>query len=114
MDYAGTRAPFVMWFTGGSDHTDHAITDDNMAAGISIGTGRYAALCGAMVCVSSMICPPGRRCASCEDAVLRVEDDVPPPDTGFLIRMRGRGKHRDRDSYPDDQTVTERWFGRRK
>lgn len=112
MDYAGSRAPFVMWFTGGSENMDHAITDDNMAAGISIGTGRYSALCGAMVCVSSMICPPGRRCASCEDAVLRVEDDSSSPVTSFVIRVRARGKHR--DNYPDAPTVTERWFGRRK
>ena len=112
MDYASSRAPFVMWFTGGSDHTDHAITDANMAAGISIGTGRYAALCGAMVFVSSMICPPGRRCASCEDAVLRAEGDSPTADTGLLVRMRARGKRR--GSLENTQAVAERWFGRRK
>ncbi len=106
MYYASGRAPFVMWFTGGSDHMDHAITDDNMAAGISIGAGRYAALCGAMVCVSSMICPPGQRCVSCEDAVLRLERDSPSRNTGFLARIRARGRRR--DDYTSSQAATER------
>lgn len=95
MDRARARASFVMWFTGGSEPIDHAISDDNMATGISVGAGRYVALCGETVCVGSMICPPGRRCPSCEAAVLRIEHDPPPSSLPFPTQSRGRGRHRD-------------------
>ena len=57
MGYARSRGPFLMWFTCGFEHIDHAIKDDDMAVGISAGAGRYTALCGATVNVASMICP---------------------------------------------------------
>jgi hypothetical protein len=96
MSHARTRAPFVTWFTCGIEKIDHAISEDDMATGISAGSGRYAALCGATVCVASMTCPPGRRCSSCEAAVvLLVERDSPSQDTGFLSQLLGRGRHRD-------------------
>jgi hypothetical protein len=98
MGYARGRAAFVTWFTCGFEHIDHAISDDAMATGISVGAGQYKALCGATVCVASMICPPGRRCPSCEVAVLRVERDSPCPDTEFPTQSRGRGRHRDKST----------------
>jgi hypothetical protein len=83
-----------MWFTCGFEHVDHAIKDDDMAIGISAGTGRYTALCGATVNVASMICPPGRRCPSCEAPVRRVERDAPAHVPAFPTQADGRGRHR--------------------
>lgn len=113
MNYARSRAPFVTWFTCGFENIDHAISDDDMATGISVGAGRYAALCGATVRVSSMMCPPGRRCPSCEAAVLSVERDSPSRDTGFLTRLLGRGRRRD-DSTRAPSLPEQRLFGQRK
>ena len=98
-----------MWFTCGFENIDHAINDEDMAIGISAGAGRYTALCGATVNVASMICPPGRRCAACEAAVLRVERDAPPRDTAFPIQA-GRGRHRG-DSASSQPGMSFRLFG---
>lgn len=95
MHEARTRAKLVAWFTCEFDHTDHAVSDDNMAIGFSVGAGRYAALCGATVCVSPLVCPPGRRCPSCEAIVQRIDRESLPRKTGILTRLRGRGRHRD-------------------
>jgi hypothetical protein len=84
-----------MWFTCGFEHIDHAIHDDDMAIGISAGTGRYTALCGATVHVASMVCPPGRRCAACEAAVLRVERNSPSRQPAPFPTQASRGRHRD-------------------
>jgi hypothetical protein len=108
-----SRAPFVTWFTCSFEHIDHAIGEDDMATGLSVGTGRYAALCGATVCVASMICPPGRRCSSCEAAVLGDQYDLPSPGAGFFARLRARGRHRD-DSMTPQPGVGYRLFGWRK
>lgn len=113
MNYARSRTPFVTWFTCGFEHIDHAISDEDMAIGLSVGAGQYAALCGRTVCVASLVCPPGRRCYSCEDAVLSVEHEPPPPDKGFLARLRGWGRHRD-DSTASQAGAGYRLFGRRK
>ena len=114
MDRTRTRAPFVTWFTCGSENVDHAISEDEVITGISEGTGRYAALCGATVYVASMVCPPGRRCPSCEAAVvLLIERDAPSRDTGFLGQLFGRGRHRESSSH----FLAGGWnrlFGRRK
>jgi hypothetical protein len=114
MNHAKTRAPFVTWFTSGSENIDHAIGEDDMITGISAGSGQYAALCGATVYVASMVCPPGRRCPSCEAAVvLLVERDSPSRDTGFLSQLFGRGRHRD-SSTNFQAGGGYRLFGRRK
>jgi hypothetical protein len=101
----------MTWFTCGFDRLDHAIGDNDMTTGISVGSGRYVALCGVTVCVSSLMCPPGRRCLSCTAAVQRVEREyLPSRNTGFLTRLRGRGRHRD-----DTPAVAGYWlFGQRK
>ena len=88
------RGPFLMWFTCSFEHIDHAIKDDDMAMGISAGTGRYTAVCGATVDAASMICPPGRRCSSCEAAVLLIERDSAMRDIEFPAQPSGRGRHR--------------------
>ena len=99
-----------MWFTCGFEHIDHAIHDDDMATGISAGAGRYTALCGATVNVASMICPPGRRCPSCEAAVLRNERESAPRDIPFPTQPSGRGRHRD-DSASSQAGAGFRLFG---
>ncbi len=96
MDDTRTRAPFVTWFTCGLQNIDHAISEDDVATGISLGSGQYTAMCGATVSVASMVCPPGRRCPSCIAAVLLIfERDSPAQDTGLLGQLFGRGRHRD-------------------
>lgn len=83
-----------MWFTCGFEHIDHAIKDDDMAIGISARAGRYTALCGATVNVASLICPPGRRCPSCEDAALQVARDTPARLPAFPTQADSRGRQR--------------------
>lgn len=111
MGYARSRTPFLLWFTCGFEHIDHAIKDDDMAIGISAGAGRYRALCGATVNVASMICPPGRRCSSCEAAVLQAERDSALRDTAFPTQAGSRGQHRDASA---NSQASYRLFGRRK
>jgi len=114
MDGVKSRASFVMWCTCGFEHIDHAISDDDMAIGMSMVAGRYTALCGATVSVASMICPPGRRCPSCEAALLRIECDSPSYEARFPTQSRGsRGRHRDGSSQTQ-ASVGYRLFGRRK
>jgi hypothetical protein len=95
MHESTTRAKFMTWFTCESDRTDHAISDDNMAIGFSTGAGRYAAVCGTTVCVSSLMSPPGRRCPSCEAIAQRLGRESMPRKAGVLARYLGRGRHRD-------------------
>jgi hypothetical protein len=111
MGYAKTRVPFVTWYTCGFNHVDHAISDDGMADGMAGGDGHYVAICGVTVSVSSLMCPPGRRCSSCQAIVQRIAHDCAPPrNTGLLNRLRGLGRHRD-----DSQAVAGyRLFGQRK
>lgn len=92
MNEPRTRAKLVTWFTCEFDRTDHAISDDNIAVGFSAGAGRYAALCGTTVCVTSLLCPPGRRCLSCADIVQGLDRESLPRKTGILSRLRGLGR----------------------
>lgn len=95
MNQPRTRAKLMTWFTCEFDRTDHAISDDNMAIGFSVGAGRYAALCGTTVCVSSLMSPPGRRCPSCEAIVQRLGRESLPHKAGVLARYLGRRRHHD-------------------
>lgn len=113
MDSARARTPFVTWFTCGSENIDHAISEDDVITGMSGGSGRYAALCGTTVCVASMVSPPGRRCASCQAALLIAERDSPSRRTGFLSKLLGRGRHRD-DSAHFQPGAGYRLFGRQQ
>ena len=89
------RSTLVTWFTCEFDGAEHAISDENMAIGFSMGAGRYRALCGTTVCVSSLACPPGSRCPSCEAIVQRIGHESLPRKVGVLTRLRGRGRYRD-------------------
>lgn len=96
-----TRAKLAAWFTCEFDRTDHAVSADNMAIGFSVGAGRYAALCGATVYASPLVCPPGRRCPSCEAIVQRINRESLPRKTGILTRLRSRSRGRRRDGTTD-------------
>lgn len=107
------RPTLLTWFTCALDRTDHAISDDNMAIGFSVGAGRYAALCGTTVYVSSLVCPPGRRCPSCEAIRQHSGRESLPTKAGVLIRWRGRSRHPDDST--DSQAVAVSWLsGRRR
>lgn len=95
MHESTTRAKLMTWFTCEFDRADHAISDDNMAIGFSVGAGRYAALCGITVCVSSLMSPPGRRCPSCEAIVQRLGRESLPRKVGVIARCLGRARHHD-------------------
>lgn len=103
MDSARTRSLFVTWFTCGSENIDHAISEDDVITGMADGSGQYAALCGATVCVASMVSPPGPRCASCQAALLLAERNSPSR-AGFFGKLLGRGRHRDDSTHSQPST----------
>ncbi|MDT7594942.1 MAG: hypothetical protein QOJ06_488 [Pseudonocardiales bacterium] len=104
------RATLVMWVTCGLDRRDHAISDDDMAVGLSMGAGRYAALCGNTVCAASLMCPPGRRCPACQVIVQRIDRVSLPRKTGVLSGLRGPGRPRNDATDPHAATP---WMFRR-
>ncbi|MGH3768079.1 MAG: hypothetical protein ACRDTX_23515 [Pseudonocardiaceae bacterium] len=57
-----------------------------------------------------MISPPGRRCSSCEAAVLRSEREPAPRDIPFPTQTGGRGRHRD-DAVNSQTGAGSRLFG---
>lgn len=61
-----------IWITSISDDSDHAVTRENMAAGMESGAGTYPAECGATVVPPSMTEPPQSRCPYCR-AALRMQ-----------------------------------------
>jgi hypothetical protein len=56
---------WTTWHTCSVDGRDHAVTDEQMAAGVAGDTGHYTAVCTHDVLVTPMICPPGPRCPRC-------------------------------------------------
>jgi hypothetical protein len=113
MSSTRSRAPFMTWFTCGFENRDHAISEGDMENGLSRGEGRYLAVCGVTVSVSSMMCPPGRRCRSCDAVVRRVAHDYASSrstSTGFLSRLFGRGRRRD----GSQAAMGHRLFGQRR
>jgi hypothetical protein len=54
---ATAHRPRPIWVTSIIDNTDHAITHDDMAAGITSRTGTYRALCRATVVPPAMTAP---------------------------------------------------------
>jgi hypothetical protein len=68
------------------DGWDHAVTDDNMAAGIAAGQGRYRAMCGVVITPDALTVPPGHLCPRCRTVA------YPPPapkPTGQVLARRG-------------------------
>lgn len=83
-----------VWLTS-AEGVDHAVTDDEIAAGRVL--GRYVALCGATVVAASMSAPPGLRCPRC------------------VVFLRARATLRELGAAPAGQQrgVCARWLGRR-
>lgn len=55
---------WTFWVTsinGKDGRTDHAVPEDELATG----SGRYTAICGAVVNPASLTTPPGWQCARC-------------------------------------------------
>ena len=54
----------VVWVTSAAaDGVDHAVTDEDMAAGL--GLGQFAGVCGSSVVPAAMVAPPLPRCQRC-------------------------------------------------
>lgn len=60
-DPAAQPRLWTIWVTNNYDHTDHAVTDEEMTSG----NGEYAAVCGTVVFPPSLLFPPGWRCVRC-------------------------------------------------
>jgi hypothetical protein len=61
---AAVRARPV-WMTSVVDDYDHVVTDDDMSAGITSGSGTYRAMCGAEILPAPMSDAPCGRCSCC-------------------------------------------------
>jgi hypothetical protein len=54
----------VVWVTSAAaDGVDHAVTDEDMAAGL--GLGQFVGVCGSSVVPAAMVAPPLPRCQRC-------------------------------------------------
>jgi hypothetical protein len=61
---------YVLWVTCLTDGADHAVTDEDMAAGIISAAGLYPTICGTVIAPASMLSAPHPACSRCA-AVLR-------------------------------------------
>lgn len=59
---------FTTWMTCSVDQFEHAVTDEQFAAGRH--RGMYRAVCGHLVAPQPMVSPPGRRCRGCLNRVV--------------------------------------------
>ena len=64
----------LVWLISATDDHDHALTLEEMEAGLAAGQGTYRAVCGHLVLVCAMATPPGPRCRSCDEPLR-----TPPP-----------------------------------
>ncbi|MCO1577701.1 hypothetical protein M8C13_18255 [Crossiella sp. SN42] len=60
---------YTTWVTSRVEAVDHAVTDEDMAAGIADGKGIYRAVCGARVVAALLEEPPHTRCLRCQTYV---------------------------------------------
>ncbi|MEV4143648.1 hypothetical protein AB0J40_08255 [Amycolatopsis sp. NPDC049691] len=67
---------YVTWHRSVADNLDHAVTDEDLADGIALQTGRYDSLCDREVLLDSCLVPPGRRCGVC-NALVRLRSTPP-------------------------------------
>ena len=54
-----------IWMTSFVDDRDHAVTDEEMLAGMQSRHGAYRAICGETIVPPSMLAPPQPRCHAC-------------------------------------------------
>ncbi len=72
----------ITWMTCCRDRCEHAVTDEEFAAGRDSGT--YRATCGHVVAAQALASPPGTRCYPCATA-LSTQATQPAPE-GWLAR----------------------------
>jgi hypothetical protein len=54
-----------IWVTSFVDDHDHAVTDEEMVAGMKSRRGAYKAICGDTIVPPAMTAPPQPRCHAC-------------------------------------------------
>ncbi len=54
-----------IWMTNSTDHREHAIGEEELAAGHWQKSGIYRAMCGSTLTPAALTMPPGRRCQGC-------------------------------------------------
>lgn len=60
-----TSRLYVTWYRCMTDDRDHAVTDEDFAQGIQQQEGRYNAVCGHRLLISSVLAPPAPPCTRC-------------------------------------------------
>jgi hypothetical protein len=68
------------------DGWDHVVTDDNMAAGIAAGQGKYTAMCGVVIIPDALPAPPGLPCPRCKTVA---HPPLAPKLAGQVLARRG-------------------------
>jgi hypothetical protein len=83
------------WITTADESTDHAVTEDAMAAGITSPHGEYRALCGERFQPAALVSPPGPPCQTCA-RILRARKALATLRTRSrrVRRNRPTGRHR--------------------
>ncbi len=77
----------VVWVTCGAGGTEHAVAEEQMAAGRS---GMYVAQCGLRFAAASMVTPARRRCTDCLLQPLPAHHRAVSPRDGLMARWAGR------------------------
>jgi hypothetical protein len=80
----------VAWVTSNANGTEHAVTDEQMTAGRTEGSGMYVAQCGLRFVTASMVAPALRRCTDCLLLTTApTHHRAGPPRGGLLVRWTG-------------------------
>ena len=83
----GRRA---VWVTSGMDGTEHAVSDEQMTAGLVGQTGVYVARCGERCVAASMVAPALLRCSDCLLQLRPGRHRAEHPCGGPLLRWMNR------------------------
>ena len=83
----GRRA---VWVTSGMDGTEHAVSDEQMTAGLVGQTGVYVARCGERCVAASMVAPALLRCSDCLLQLRPGRHRAELPRGGPLLRWMNR------------------------
>lgn len=59
----------IVWVTSVTGDADHAVTDGDMGAAVTAGTGVYPMLCGRRIVPAAMTAPPARVCGRCAEVI---------------------------------------------
>jgi hypothetical protein len=86
-------ALFTTWVTS-VNGIDHAVTDENVAAGINALDGRFPAVCAEIVMAAFLVMPPGSQCPRCREVVAHSGRrsrashlfETPPPASTIVLR----------------------------